>query len=404
MVRSRAAVDHEVMLRTRSAPAPSRRADPGFRRDDAGFLLGMLVVLVATVLDIVMPARPFPLTTVLLGPLLAASVAGPRRVAVVGTTSSVAAAWLASYEHLSGVEGWSRVALVVVAAIASVAVAHLRSTHERALVRADRVAALSHELQRGLLPTLHASPDIEVRAVYRPSSEELVLAGDFIDVVAFPHAGPGAVAFCVGDVTGHDAAAAGLGAALRAAWRTLALHGGDPATWLHQLDRFVRSEVTDEKLATACVGVLDPANRRLLVASAGHPRPVLLSDHAEAIDLEAGPPLGLPEGLGTGWETTAVGLDTDFGLVIYTDGLVEGRRAPGSDYRYGEESLTAWLDATMPAHRIDEARLERLIADIQAANGEPLVDDVAVVVLAGRAGHALAPRAPHRVDTSAGLD
>lgn len=404
MADNRPQADHKGMLRTRLAPARSWRADPTRKRDNAGFVLGMLVVLFATVLDVLMPARPFPLTAVLLGPLLASAVAGPRRVAVVGTTSAVAAAWLASYEHLSSVEGWSRVALVVLAAAGSVAVAHLRTGHEHALVRADRVAAMSHELQRGLLPTLHSSEDIEVRAVYRPSSEELVLAGDFIDVVAFPHAGPGAVAFCVGDVTGHDAAAAGLGAALRAAWRTLALDGGDPATWLHQLDRFVCSEVTDEKLATACVGILEPANRRLLVASAGHPRPVLLSDHAEAIDLDAGPPLGLPEDLGATWETTAVGLGTDFGLVIYTDGLVEGRRAPGSDYRYGEESLTAWLDSTIPAHRIDEARLERLIADIQAANGGPLVDDVAVVVLAGRAGRPHPPRAPYRVETTVGLD
>jgi serine phosphatase RsbU (regulator of sigma subunit) len=268
------------------------------------------------------------------------------------------------------------------------------------VVRADRVAALSHELQRGLLPTLHSSASVEVRAVYRPSSEDLVLAGDFIDVITFDHTGPGAVAFCVGDVTGHDAAAAGLGAALRAAWRTLALSGGDPAAWLHQLDRFLRSEVADEKLATVCVGVLDPATRRLLVASAGHPRPVLLSESAQVLDLEAGPPLGLPAGLDADWQTTAIGLDVEFGLVLYTDGLVEGRRAPGSDYRYGEESLTAWLDATMPAHRIDEEQLGRLIVDIEAANGHPLVDDVAVVVLAGRSGGIAAPRPPHAAETA----
>jgi serine phosphatase RsbU (regulator of sigma subunit) len=391
--------DDEAMPRLRSPLRLARHPSVRDRNDGLGFALGMAVVIAASLADMLTPARAFPLTAVLLGPLLASALAGPVRVAVVGVVSVASAIGLAAFEHLPGVEGWARIVLVLAAAAASLAVAHLRTRHERDLVRAGRVASLSLELQRGLLPSLRSTPELEVRAVYRPSSEDLVLAGDFIDVVPFPHAGPGAVAFCVSDVTGHDAAAAGLGASLRAAWRTLALSGGDPTGWLQALDRFVRAEVTDEMLATVCVGVLDPATRRLAVASAGHPRPVLLSDHAEMIDVDAGPPLGLPVELGAStWETAVVGLDTDFGVVLYTDGLVEGRRAPGSPYLYGEESLTAWLDSSMPAHGIDEAQLERLVADILAANGAPLVDDVAVVVLAGRAGHVLAPQPPHSLE------
>ena len=361
-----------------AAPAAERR------RADVGLGLGLLVILIVGSIDLVTPPRSFPLTSVLLGPLLASALAPVRRVVVVGITSVIAAFVLVTFERLPSTEGWTRIGLVTAAAVGSMLVAQVRTRHERDLAKADRVAGLTTALQQRLLPNLLSTSAVDVRAVYRPSTEDLMLAGDFVDVVPFPSAGPEAVAFCVGDVTGHDPAAAGLGAALRASWRTLALSGGDPADWLRTLDGFMRSEATDEKLATLCVGVLDPGTRRLLVANAGHPRPVMLTSTAAIVDIEIGPPLGLPADLKPEWQTDAVGLDSEFGLVLYTDGLVEGRRAPGSEHRYGEESLTAWLNEAIPAHCIEESHLERLVRDVEAANGGRLHDDVAIVVLAGR--------------------
>jgi serine phosphatase RsbU (regulator of sigma subunit) len=227
---------------------------------------------------------------------------------------------------------------------------------------------------------------VEARAVYRPTQHGLVVGGDFVDVVPAPYAGTDAVAFCVGDVTGHDAAAASLGAALRAGWRTLALSGGDPAQWLRSLDALVASQgaAEEERLATVCVGVLEPACRRLTLASAGHPRPVLLGTRATTIEVDAGPPLGLPADLACGWRNQVVPLDPGFSLLVYTDGLIEGRRAAGSSERYGEESLAAWLDAVSVDGRLDDRSLERLLSDVEAANGGSLSDDVALVVLSER--------------------
>ncbi len=74
-------------------------------------------------------------------------------------------------------------------------------------------------------------------------------------------------------------------------------------------------------------------------------------------------------------------LDRDAALFLYTDGLVEGRRAPGSPHRYGEESLAAWLSAAGTPNRLSCADLDRLLLDVRSANGGTLPDDVTVVVL-----------------------
>ena len=358
-----------AQLRRHLAPSP-------------GAALGLLVVGGVTVADVLVGGRSVPLTAVLLGPLTAGALTAPAGVVAVGAAAVGAAAGLALHEGLAGVEAWARVLLVLAAAAGSVAFAAVRTRHERALEQAGRAARLSEALQQGLLPTLYGTADVAVRAVYRPSAHDLFLGGDFIDVVPAPYAGEGAVAFCVGDVTGHDAAAASLGASLRAAWRGLALTGGDPASWLRSLDEMVRLEAReDDKLATVLVGILEPARRRVQVASAGHPRPVLLSDRATLVDVEAGPPLGLPSGLGGDWDGDVLGLGTRFSLVLYTDGLVEGRRAPGSSSRYGEESLAAWLDSETVDGQVGDGALDRLLCDVEAANGGPLHDDVAMVVL-----------------------
>ena len=368
--------------RVAATPVVAPAAAAERRRTRLGLVTGLLVVLVAHVVGQVATSRAMPLTAVLLGPLFASALSRPREVALVGLAACTAAVGAVVHEELHGVEAQSRVLLVLLSAVGCVLIAAVRTRHEHALALASRTAALSTALQQGLVPRLASTSRVDVRSVYRPCLEELVLGGDFVDVVAVPGAGPGAVAFCVGDVTGHDPAAASLGASLRAAWRTLALTGGEPVAWLAALDAFTRSEAPEDRLATVCVGVFDPASRRLTVASAGHPCPVLLRDRAEVVEVEAGPPLGLPVDLGLAWEAETLVLDRDAALFLYTDGLIEGRRAPGSPHRYGEESLAAWLSLAGAPNRLTAADLDRLLLDVQSANGGALPDDVTVVVLA----------------------
>ena len=78
-------------------------------------------------------------------------------------------------------------------------------------------------------------------------------------------------------------------------------------------------------------------------------------------------------------------------MLCYTDGLVEGRRVPGSVERFGIEALVeATAGLLGRAAGLDEV-LDRLLDVVQEANGGDLSDDVAILCLShGRGG----PRSP----------
>ncbi|MEO6627400.1 MAG: PAS domain-containing protein, partial [Aquihabitans sp.] len=118
---------------------------------------------------------------------------------------------------------------------------------DRVLSRAQ-AADLSASLQAALLPQLASPPGVTVRSRYRPGEERLLLGGDFLDVTTTPS---GNVAFCIGDVGGHGAMPAAVGASLRAGWRALAITGDDPRAWLAGCaDVFASSEPPDELFVT----------------------------------------------------------------------------------------------------------------------------------------------------------
>ncbi|HEV2069045.1 MAG TPA: SpoIIE family protein phosphatase, partial [Acidimicrobiales bacterium] len=83
-----------------------------------------------------------------------------------------------------------------------------------------------------------------------------------------------------------------------------------------------------------------------------------------------------------------------YAVFLYTDGVVEGRSAPGSADRFGVERLALWLDEYTSHRRFFEAQdLAALVAELREANGGPLSDDVTILVL--QDGESL-PRTPRR--------
>jgi len=82
------------------------------------------------------------------------------------------------------------------------------------------------------------------------------------------------------------------------------------------------------------------------------------------------------------WEPVIVTLTPPWSLVFYTDGLVEGRAAPDSHDRFGEDGLVSRLRRLGP---IDESAVDALLAHVVSAKGGPMNDDVALVVVSRRA-------------------
>jgi PAS domain-containing protein len=204
---------------------------------------------------------------------------------------------------------------------------------DRALLY-DAKNDLARSLQQALLPrALPDLPGLAVAARYLPAAHGMGIGGDFYDVIRLSDTTAAAV---IGDVQGHSVHAAALMGQVRTAVHATA--GALPSEVLARTNRVLTDLETD--LFVSCLYLhVDLAERRLHLASAGHPPP-LLRDPAPAprtiaLTVEPGPLLGIGMGAEAGYPVTTIPLPPGSLLALYTDGLVE---TPDTDIT---ESITA---------------------------------------------------------------
>jgi PAS domain S-box-containing protein len=249
---------------------------------------------------------------------------------------------------------------------------------EERLAEASIEAALARQLQRGLLPTLSLrDPTLPLRTRYRPGQQRALIGADFYDALELPD---GTVAMLIGDVAGHGPEGAAVGVALRAAWRALALtdHGpGEVLDGLHEV--LVRERPSEEMFTTVCCILLSPDRHEILIASAGHPPPLLASDGSvRIVDAMGQPALGVLE-KSPAWQTVRLRVGDAWTLLCYTDGLVEGLRSPDSRERFGIEALCATASTLLAQQVSMDGLLDGLLEVVLHANGGDLSDDVAML-------------------------
>ena len=268
------------------------------------------------------------------------------------------------------------------------AIMRRRAEHsERALLEAQLHSQENARLERGLLPTaLLRDPRTTLTAGYRPGRRRAVLGGDFYDAIEVDD---GTLHLMIGDVCGHGADEAALGVCLRIAWRALTLAHLPAAEIFETMERVLVAERHRPDIFTTLAAMaVAPDRRSADVWLAGHPPPVLLhpGPAAELSIDRVHFPLGLEAGRRL--ETTTVGLPPEWTLLLYTDGLIEGRTGAGERTRLGIEGLSAVLDglleqrpgwATEPAALLDE-----LIDRVEQLNGGPHADDVAALLVSSR--------------------
>jgi serine phosphatase RsbU (regulator of sigma subunit) len=246
----------------------------------------------------------------------------------------------------------------------------------RRLYATELLAAENDRLERGLLPQPVVSDErIAVLTRYR-SGREGVLGGDFYDVIELD---TGELHVMIGDVCGHGPDAAALGVALRIAWRTLVVAGVATDSMLPILDEVLCQErQSEEVFATLCTLVVARDRRSLRMFLAGHPSPLLITDALTELPVDLhGPALGVTTGVT--WGSRRVELDPGWRLILFTDGLIEGRTGEGAE-RLG----TARLGQLAVAHGLSAPAadlVDYLIATAEELHGEKLADDVAVVVV-----------------------
>jgi len=247
----------------------------------------------------------------------------------------------------------------------------------RRLYQSELRQAENARLERGLLPLpLISDRTLSYVSRYRPGRHQALLGGDFYDAVETPD---GTLCAMIGDVCGHGPDEAALGVSLRIAWRTLILAGHPPHHVLTTLDDvLVNERRSAEVFATVCQVTVSPQRRHARIQLAGHPSPICVDTEPKQLLTESsGPALGVvPE---ASWEATDVELAEDWTLMLFTDGLVEGRVGEGSE-RLGQEGLLKLIRTLVDAED-RPAFVDRLIDRVEELNGGVMVDDLALLVL-----------------------
>ncbi|WP_435838006.1 PP2C family protein-serine/threonine phosphatase [Streptomyces chrestomyceticus] len=251
---------------------------------------------------------------------------------------------------------------------------------QRQLTESRMLAQENRRLERGLLPTpLLDGSDLRFAARYRPGRSRALLGGDFYDTVRTPD---GTVHAMIGDVCGHGPDEAALGVELRIAWRALTFAGLCGDALLSTLQKVLEHERADDEIfATLCLVDIAPDGRHAGVSLAGHPAPLLARSGGAPRLLpyeEGGPALGLlPRAR---WPRRQVVLGGSWSLMMYTDGLIEGRVGNGNQ-RLGQEGMTELVGRRMAAGLRGEELLDAALTEVRDLNGGELTDDVAVLLL-----------------------
>ena len=253
-------------------------------------------------------------------------------------------------------------------------IATLASYVARALERAERLQSrirVAETLQRAMLTSLPVIEDYELAARYLPADIDQRVGGDWYDAVA---GSGGRLSLVIGDVVGHDMAAAARMSQLRSMLRAYLVDRREPpSALLRRLDA-ANHALGESSIATAVVAVVDrsPDGRhRLRWSNAGHPPPVLIRRDGTVQPL-TGHDMLIGARRFARRHTFTHPLPPGSTLLLHTDGLVETRD------RAIDENLARFY------RRLGEARRSGLDEMLRYAMGDPArerTDDVAVLGL-----------------------
>jgi sigma-B regulation protein RsbU (phosphoserine phosphatase) len=260
-----------------------------------------------------------------------------------------------------------------------------RREYERELLRAKERAEDSESRARSLARTLQSTlippspptvPGLDVSAAYRPAGDGEEVGGDFYDVFQ-TSADEWVVA--LGDVRGKGVEAAVVTALVRYTIRAVCMQVDRPSAVLHALNDVLIGQEEDRFCTVVLVRLRQDADGwSATVSAGGHPLPLLLTGDGRLDTVGApGSLVGILEEVeyvDRGFRLTPGDL-----LVLYTDGVTEGRR--GNDF-YGEERLAS----SVLVHRAAAQPAEVLLGEVLGFQEGAARDDIAVVAVRVPAG------------------
>lgn len=238
-------------------------------------------------------------------------------------------------------------------------------------------------LQRSLLPPSGADfSGAETAGTYVSAGTAAGVGGSWYDVIQLSST---RVAFVIGDVAGHGLSATATMGRLRTAVQTLADLDLPPEELLTHLDDLaIRLAYTEPPSsgsggsgvvgATCLYCVYDPVTGRCVMASAGHPAPVLTSPEGRGrcVDLKPGPALGVG---GMPFEPVELHLGPGSVLGFYTSELLAHSEDGASEDQLAllRDGMDAAVAAGGSPADIGRAAVDHVLSEAPA-------DDVALLV------------------------
>jgi len=230
---------------------------------------------------------------------------------------------------------------------------------------------MARDIQRSLLPPAEdCVGDYEFFACYDAA---LQVGGDYYDFVELPH---GLLAVALGDVSGKGIPASLLMAKVSSEIRVLLDMGCDPAQVLQRVNQRFAERNTVGRFITLALLTIELHDHRLVLANAGHPRPLLRYGDGSIEELgddTAGFALGIEATEQYGEYSRD--FPEDGTLVLFSDGVTDARSMEGE--LFGLERLMKALATAGPtASEAGQAILEAIQSHL---GDQPNQDDLCLV-------------------------
>ena len=231
---------------------------------------------------------------------------------------------------------------------------------------------IAHEVQERLNNTVASLPGFDIAGTVCSAT---LTGGDYFDFIVQPD---GCLCVAVGDVSGHGFGAALVMAETRAYVRSYATLESDMGAILSRVNNALVTDLAGGQYVTLLLARLDPRNRLVEYASAGHIPCYLLRSSGEIghVMESTGPPLGL---FASSQFCSSPAIPLDYGetLVLLTDGVTEA--ANNGEAQFGADRALEFIKCHL---QNSAAELVRGIHETVRAftGGGPPSDDITSVI------------------------
>jgi phosphoserine phosphatase RsbU/P len=237
---------------------------------------------------------------------------------------------------------------------------------------------LARDIQQGFLPKDFKPGGLTGFELFARVYPARQVSGDLYDF--FPLT-DGRLAFFLGDVSGKGMPAALFMIAVRTLGRHLAHATGSPAETLRKLNDALAADNPSAMFVTLAHGIYDPRNGEIVLASGGHPAPLIRANDGRVTEMELrnGRLLGY-QGGDLGLADFRLQLATGETLIFYTDGFTEAH-PPDSSSLFGIDRLKETLGGSITFITLENCA-EHAKNEVQAfIGGDELQDDLTMLLL-----------------------